>query len=275
MDLKIRPLSKALGAEILGIDLNRNLAKKTIENIRAVWLKYLVIVFPDQILDEDAHTRFCKYFGEIEPPMVSPAQDASHPHVMFISNVRNEGLRTALEDGEMMFHSDRSFHQTPFAASTLYAIEIPSQGGNTRFANCYASYDALPVALKEKLMGRRAMHIYDYENNQVQKTKTNSPDAPRCIQPIFRTHPETGRLAIYVSRLMTDYIVDTNTEESRNLLSELHEFTEQPQFVYEHVWRKGDLVMWDNRCTMHARTHFDPNERRMLRRIAICGDQPF
>jgi taurine dioxygenase len=194
---------------------------------------------------------------------------------MFISNVRDMGLRTTLEDGEMMFHSDRSFHEFPFMATTLYAIEVPSRGGNTLFANCHDSYDALAPELKQRLAGRRAMNVYDFENNSVQKTRESSPDAPRFAQPIFRTHPETGRKSIYVSRLMNDYIVDAEPEESRDLLGQLFDFAERPEFVYEHKWRVGDFVMWDNRCTMHARTDFDPGARRMMRRIAVSGDRPF
>jgi taurine dioxygenase len=275
MDLEIRPLSRIIGAEISGVDLSRELDAETVGAIRAAWLDHMVVVFPDQHMDEDDQTRFCRYFGDIELPMLSPSQDDEHPHVMFISNVRDMGLRTTLEDGEMMFHSDRSFHEFPFMATTLYAVEVPSRGGNTLFANCYASYEALSPDLKDRLEGRRAMNVYDYENNQVQKTQENSPDAPRFAQPIFRTHPETGRKSIYVSRLMTDYIVDAAPDESRDLLEQLFQCAEQPEFVYEHVWRAGDFVMWDNRCTMHARTDFDPGERRMLRRIAICGDRPF
>lgn len=275
MDLEIRPLSPALGAEINGVDLGRDLDAKTVAAIRAAWLEHLVVVFHDQRIDEDDQTRFCKYFGDIALPMQSPSQDDEHPHVMFISNVRDMGLRTTLEDGEMMFHSDRSFHEFPFMATTLYAIEVPSEGGNTLFANCHDSYDALPPELKQRLEGRQAMNVYDFANNSVQKTRENSPDAPRFVQPIFRTHPETGRKSIYVSRLMTDYMIDADAEESRDLLAQLFDFAERPEFVYEHEWRVGDFVMWDNRCTMHARTHFDPGDRRMMRRIAVCGDRPF
>ena len=148
-------------------------------------------------------------------------------------------------------------------------------GANTLFANCYASYDALPADQKQRLEGRWAMNVYDFENNSVQKTRENSPDAPRFVQPIFRTHPESGRKSIYVNRLMTDYIVDAEPEQSRDLLEQLFDLSERPEFVYEHKWRVGDFVMWDNRCTMHARTDFDPDDRRMMRRIAVSGDRPF
>ena len=275
MDLQIRPLSPVLGAEIGGLDLSAPLDTETIAAIRSAWLDYLVVVFLGQQMDEDDQTRFCEYFGDIEPPMVSPSQDDAHPHVMFISNVRDAGLRTALEDGEMMFHSDRSFHEFPFMATTLYAMELPVRGGNTLFANCYKVYDALSPSLKNLIRDKRAMHVYDYENNQVQKTRENSPDAPRHDQPIVRTHPETGRKSLYVSRLMTNHVMGVASEESRDLLATLWDFSERREFIYEHVWSPGDFLMWDNRCTMHARTHFDSGERRMLRRIAICGDRPY
>jgi len=275
MPIQVRRLSPVLGAEIVGVDISKPLDAQTIAEIRAAWLEHLVVLFRNQRIDADDQTRFCKYFGEIEPPKVSVGQDDKHPHVMFISNVRDMGLRTSLEEGEMMFHSDRSYDEFPFMATTLYAMEVPPKGGNTLFANCYASYDRLPEDLRRRAETLRAMHVYDYENNQVQKTQENSPDAPRFVQPVIRTHPETKRKCIYVNRLMTDHVVGVPPEESKAVLGQLYDFAERPEFVYEHVWQVGDFLMWDNRCTMHARTYFDPRERRMMRRIAICGDRPY
>jgi taurine dioxygenase len=271
--LQVTSLSDAAGAHIDGIDLTKELDVETVAAIEKIWLESLVVVFRDQKLSEDDQTRFCSYFGEIDMPRAS--QDDINPHIMFISNVRESGKRTALEDGEMMFHTDRVFAEFPFKAATLYAIEVPSQGGNTLFANCYSALDALPAELRNRLEGRKALHVYDYENNATIKTGKISSDAPRWAHPIFRTHPSTGRKALYVNRLMTDQIIDMDPDESREILEQLFTLGEREEFVYEHVWRPGDLVMWDNRCTMHARTHFEPQHRRKMRRITVRGDLPF
>lgn len=275
MALEITKLSSALGAKIKNLDLRQGLGTATLRIIHAALLEHLVLVFSDQDVTVEEQTQFAEYFGEIDKPMVSNAQDEQNPHVMFVSNVRDIGLRTSLEEGEMMFHSDRSFAEFPFKATTLYALEVPPKGGNTLFANCYAAYDKLPDRTKKILENKKALHVYDYDNNQVQKTVNNSPDAPRYVQPIFRTHPETGRKSLYVNRLMTDQIIGLEERQSKELLQELFDFAEQGEFIYEHKWNVGDLIIWDNRCTMHARTHFDPDERRMLRRVTICGDRAF
>ena len=275
MSLEISKLSPALGAKIENLDLCQNLDPKTFGIINDALLEHLVLVIPDQEVTVEQQTQFAQYFGEIDTPMVSNAQDDENPHVMFVSNVRDMGLRTSLEDGEMMFHSDRSFAEYPFMATTLYALEVPPSGGNTLFSNCYRAYDAVPDRIKKLLKNSKALHVYDYDNNQVQKTVENSPDAPRWAQPIFRTHPETGKKSVYVNRLMTEHIVGIEEQESSDILKELYDLSEREDFIYEHKWTVGDLMIWDNRCTMHARTHFDPNQRRMLRRVTIRGDRAF
>jgi len=275
MTIRVTPLSDALGAEISGVDLSRPLDPKTVADIRAAWLDNLVILFRDQKLSEADQLRFCEYFGPLDKPRFTPTASDKSPNIMFISNVRDMGLRTSLEDGEMMFHTDRVFDEHPFMAATLYAIEVPPVGGNTMFCNCYRVYEEMPQDLRARLQARLALNVYDYQRNMVQKTQAVSPDAPRFAHPAVRVHPETHRKALFVNRLMTDHIVDMDADESTSLLNRVFDFAEQPQFVYEHVWRVGDFLMWDNRCTMHARSHFDPGHRRMMRRVAICGDRPF
>jgi taurine dioxygenase len=159
-------------------------------------------------------------------------------------------------------------------ASSLFAIEVPQEGGNTLFANGYKAYETLPADLRDRLDGRNARYVYDYEANPVVKDGLSRDDAPSWIHPAVRTHPITGRKALYVNRLMTENIIGLDADASRDLLERVFEHAEQDAFVYEHRWQPGDLLLWDNRCSTHARTHFDPSERRMLRRIAIKGDRP-
>ena len=234
-----------------------------------------MILFRDQDLSETDHERFCLYFGELERVKSSISQSAAQPHIMFVSNVRDTGLRTTLEDGEMWFHSDQCYYECPVSATTLFAIEIPDKGGNTLFANCYTAYETLPADIRAKLDGATALNVYDYAINPVVKTQPNREEAPRWVHPVIRTHPATGRRAIYVNRLISEHIVDMEAAESSALLEHLFDHLERPAFVYEHKWRAGDFIMWDNRCSQHARTHFEPTARRMLRRMTVRGDKPF
>ena len=272
--MTVSPLSPALGAEIGGVDLSHPLSETDVAAIRRAWLDGLIVLFRDQSIDADAQSRFCRHFGELELVKSVPSQIAEQPHVLFVTNVRDGGLRTVLEDGEMNFHSDQCYYEVPCKATTLFAIEIPPVGGNTLFANCYAAYETLPAAVKARLEGRRGLNVYDYGASPTLRGKTFNPDAPHWSHPVVRTHPETGRKALFVNRLMTHAIEGLEAAESDELLAFLFDHQERPEFVYEHFWRPGDLMMWDNRCTLHARSDFDPGHRRMLRRITIRGDGP-
>jgi taurine dioxygenase len=269
-----RPLSEAIGVEIQGIDLSRPLDESTFAAIQDAWFDHNVLLFRDQDISEEAQIRFARYFGPLKSAIFSTTATPPGP-VMLVSNIRKDGKPIGeLPDGEMWFHSDQCYTERPCAGATLYAIELPSRGGNTLFANMYAAYETLPKSMQSRLAGLRAMHIYDYHLNSIAQSQTPSADAPRYAHPIVRTHPASGRKALYVNRLMTAYIDGVPAEESKSLLNYLYDHQEQLKFIYEHVWRKGDLVLWDNRCTLHARTDFDPNERRLLRRVTIQGEKP-
>jgi taurine dioxygenase len=274
-NITVTPLSPAIGAEIGGLDLGAPLPPAAVAAIKDAFHAHLLLLFRDQKLSEEDQTRFCLNFGEIEVVKASRSQRVEQPHILFISNVRDAGLRAALEDGEMWFHSDQCYYETPTMASTLYAIEVPRVGGNTLFANGYLAYETLPADLKAQLDGRKALNIYDYQYNPVVKARVNRAEAPRFAHPAVRTHPVTRRKALYVNRLMTDHLEGLGGERSAEVLARVFDHAERREFVYEHVWRAGDFLMWDNRCSTHARTHFEPSERRMLRRIAIRGDRPY
>ena len=158
-------------------------------------------------------------------------------------------------------------------ATMLDAMEIPTRGGNTLCANMYRAYETRPLELKRRVEGRKAWNVYDYAANPT-KRGTAANDAPRFAHPMVRTHPATRRKALYVNRLMTESIEGMPREASAELLGLLFDHIEQRQFIYEHEWRPGDLILWDNRCTLHARTDFDASERRKLRRVAVLGDVP-
>ena len=269
-----RPLSAALGAEIIGVDLSQELDGQTFARIRDVWHEHLVILLRDQELSEEDQVRFAEKFG---PPAVIHTKQfvRKHPAVMLISNIREDGKPIgALPDGEMHFHTDQCHQERPAMASMLYAIEVPRAGGNTLFANGYKAYETLPDAIKRRIDGRKALNAYDYDAAAMKRGTRLAEGVPSCVHPVVRTHPATGRKALYVNRLMTVLIEGLPAEESDELLDTLFEHQERREFIYEHVWRPGDLLMWDNRCTLHARTDFSPHERRLMRRVTILGERP-
>ena len=274
--LRLTKLSPHIGAAVEGLDLSRPLDAATCRWLRTAWLDHCILLFRGQSLSEDDQVRFAGCFGTVVERVLN-ARDAEsriHPGVMFVSNIRENGqLIGALPDGEMMFHSDQCYVEKPGMASMLYAIEVPSRGGNTSFANMYRAYETLPPEWKHRLAGRVAMNVYDYDKNPTQRG--SSGGGLRHAHPVFRTHPETGRKALYVNRLMTDHIVGMDREESDRALEYLFEHLESPEWIYEHVWSPGDLVMWDNRCAVHARSDFDGSERRLMRRCVLAGDVPF
>jgi taurine dioxygenase len=273
--IEIRPLAPGIGAEIVGLDLSRPMPDAVFGEVERAWHRHNVLLFRGQSLTEEQEVAFGARFGPLAQRINKvPTGHVTHPSVMLISNVRENGeLIGALPDGEMYFHSDQCYVERPSMAALLFAIEIPSKGGNTLFANGYLAYETLPEAMKTRLAGLTALNVYDYENAATTGGEI-SESAPRYAHPIVRTHPATGRKTLFVNRLMTREIVGLPKEESQRLLAFLFDHQEQPEFIYEHVWRPGDLLIWDNRCTLHARSDFDASERRLLRRVAILGEKP-
>jgi taurine dioxygenase len=272
--LGVRPLSPALGAEILGIDLRDDIDAQVFAQIRNAWHQNLVIVLRGQNMSEEDQVRFAEKFG---PPAVIHTKQfvRNHPAVMLISNIREDGKPIgALPDGEMHFHTDQCHQERPAMASMLYALEVPRAGGNTLFANGYTAYETLPPEIKRRIDGRKALNAYDYETAATKRGTRLTQSVPSYAHPVVRTHPATGRKALYVNRLMTVRIEGLPAQESDDLLAMLFDHQERREFIYEHVWRVGDLVIWDNRCTLHARTDFSPDERRLMRRVTILGEKP-
>lgn len=274
-EIRTRPLAPSIGVEITGVDLSQPMSDATFAKVLDAWYKNLIILFRDQRLTEDDQVRFGERFG---PPAVSHTRrfTTKNPAVMLISNIRENGeLIGALPDGEMNFHTDQCHQERPAMASMLYSLEVPSQGGNTLFANAYLAYETLPEAMKRKVEGRRALNAYDYDNASTIRGTKLRDGIPSYWHPIVRTHPATGRKALYVNRLMTVAIEGMTDNEGNDLLNALFDHQEKREFVYEHVWRPHDVLLWDNRCTLHARTDFSAAERRLMRRLTILGEKPF
>ena len=277
MALKLRQLSPHIGAEIQDIDLNADQSAETIAEINQAWFDNIILLFRGQTLSPERQVEVTGWFGT-PGQLARPKEYRTSGHndlpdgIMLISNIREDGKPIGnLPDGEMMFHHDMMHADVPHKATMLYAVEIPSQGGNTLFASGYAAYDTLPDDIRTPLEGRRAFHHYNYGTTV--KGRNDGIEAfAESSHPVFRTHDDTGRKAIYVNRLMTEGIVDMDQAEADRLLSAVYDHSESPEFVYEHEWQVGDVLLWDNRCSMHARTDFPETERRLLLRTTVEGE---
>ena len=276
--MEIVPLSDALGAEIRGIDLREKLDPETRQAIEDAWHEHIILLFRDQDLDETSQIAFASEFGDVgtrSRPVARRAEGADYnDSIMLVSNAKKDGKYIgSLPDGEMWFHHDMCYDQAPHKGTYLFAMELPSTGGNTRYANMYKAYEQLDDATKERIRGRRALQIYDYATRETVDVSDDISKYKHYVQPVTVTHPVTGRRALYVNPLMTVRIEDMSEDESRALLDELFAYTENPDLIYEHEWRHGDLMMWDNWCSTHARTDFPASELRMLRRCTTRGQQ--
>jgi taurine dioxygenase len=275
LGIEVVPLSPALGAEIRGVDASRPLSDAEFQRILDAWHQHLVILLRGQQLDEEQQVRFAERFGELSPIHTSHHSDTNRA-VMYIGNRKKDGkIVGALPLGEMQFHSDQCYRERPAMGTMLYSIEIPSKGGNTLFANAYKAYEALPPEARQRIDGRNAVQVYDYDGGVLDRKHMVAPkDGMSFAHPVARTHPATGRKALYVNRLMTHHIEGLPEDESERLLALMFETIERPEFIYEHRWRVGDVLLWDNRCSLHARRDFNPEENRWMRRVTIQGDRP-
>ena len=274
--LEIRPLSDAIGAEIRGVDLSKPLDADTLAAIKDAWHEHIVLLFRDQDIDTDQQIAFAEHFGDVgtrsRPAERRPEGADYNASIMLVSNVKKDGKYIgSLPDGEMWFHHDMCYDKAPHKGTFLYAMELPSTGGNTLFANMYAAYDRLSDDMKDRVKGQRALQIYDFATRETVDISDDISKYKHEVQSVTITHPVTGRRALYVNPLITARIEDMPEDDSRAMLDELFAFADDPSIAYEHEWRLGDLMMWDNWCSCHARTDFPARERRMLRRCTVKG----
>jgi taurine dioxygenase len=268
-DITIRPISPAGGAEIGGVDAAVEQSEEIKTRLREAWHKHALLLLRKQDLTLEQQVRFGEIFGAIS----SQGENAKNSGgVTFVSNVVAEGANPF---GELTFHIDHSFYPTPLRGIMLYGIEVPPEGGDTKFANAKMAYNLLPETLRRRIDGLKALHVYDYAYGREKfgsriREADIAPDAPRAVHPVAFTHPITGEKILYVSRRHTDRILDLPEDESEALLDELFTYMYVPEIVFAHKWNAGDLVIWDNLALQHARTDFDRKYRRHMRRVQIA-----
>jgi taurine dioxygenase len=277
MTIKITPLTSIIAAEISGLDMAEPQDDETVAALRQALLDHLVLIFRGQDISEPEQVRFAGYFGtpmEIRQNDNLARRPDADPRVMLVSNIVEDGKQIgALPGGELQFHSDSAFDEHPLKATVLYSETLPSRGGETKFANMYAVLDALQPEVRARLEGRGGVNVFDFVT-QVKTEKADRANSMHFTHPAIRTHPETGRRALYVNRLMTEEITDMPAAESDALLADLFAMVERDEFHYTHHWLPGDLMIWDNRGAQHARTDYPLDEPRLLRRVGIQGDRP-
>jgi len=276
------PLSQAGGITVTGLDLSRRLSPNQLEKIRDAFCRHHVLVFPDQVLSREQQYAFTANFGEIERHGARNAQMKRHATAHVISNLDDLGNpvdRSSSPVSNYRWHTDKSYYPVPPMLTAVYAVEVPPHGGDTEFANTAMGYDALPEATKRRIEGLRVVFYWGAsarKSNGSPRSPEELRDHPPVDHPLVRTHPETGRKALYLGN-HASHIRGMPELQGGALLDELLEHTTRPQFVYAHRWRIGDLVIWDNRCLLHrAVANYEiARERRVLHRSVVRGTVPF
>jgi taurine dioxygenase len=282
--IEVVPTGGALGAEIRGVDLT-SLDDRRFTALKHAWHRHQVILIRGQSLRDQDLIAFSRRFGDLD---WAPVQETGRrfveglPEIYIVSNVKVDGEPIgSLGAGEAVWHTDMSYLDVPPMASMLHALEVPPTGGNTSFCSMYAIYNALPAETKRRIANLKIKHDGTYNSGGYLRQGVTATDDPRtspgAVHPLVCTHPDTGRKMLYLGRRRNAYLVGLELADSEALLDELWQFVEQPElrskFSWEHVWRVGDLVMWDNRCTMHRRDPFDDASRRIMHRTQIKGSE--
>ncbi len=277
--VEVIPSGKSLGAEIRGVDL-RKITDDDFAAIHQAWLDHLALLFRGQQLSDADLIAFSHRFGGLD---YAPVQETGrrfvegHPEIYVVSNVMENGVPIgSLGAGEATWHTDMSYLVDPPKASMLYALEVPPSGGDTYFSSMYAAYESLPDELKRRIEGLELKHDGTYNSGGYVRQGVNAVDdpvtSPGTYHPLVCRHPETRRRLLYLGRRRNAYIKGLSLADSEALLDELWSYATRDEISWYNEWRVGDLVMWDNRCTMHRRDPFDAGSRRVMHRTQIKGE---
>ena len=282
--LTVKPLNPALGAEVRGIDMHQPLDGETKQELLDAWMQHLVLVFPGQHITDEEHVAFTRYLGEPEIFHQKIIKSKSVREIFRVSNVDDEGLLMPADNPTVkqlslaqLWHTDSSYRATPCVGSLLHGIEVSRTGGETQFTDMYRVFEALPERLKKLVEGRKCRHDFA-QLHKLQPLRPMTAEEKAAVPPVWhplvRKHPVTGRTSLYISPIYNDAVEGLSPAESKALIDELFDFCGRPEFVYSHRWETDDVVMWDNRCTLHQVTAYDPAERRVMHRTTIVGTEP-
>ena len=280
---EIRPLAGHVGAEIIGLDLRLPLNDQDFASIHRAHLDHHVVVFRDQRITPQQQIDFSRRFGVLQIHVLKQFLLAGHPEILIVSNIVENGQPVGLGDAGKYWHSDLSYKELPSLGSMLHAQELPSEGGDTLFADMHRAWDTLPSALREAVEGKQAVHSYTARYSEGKNAANWRPTltAEQLAQvvtvthPVVRTHPENGRKALFVSEGFTTHIVGLPEDESHDLLQQLYAHSVREDNVYRHQWQAHDMVFWDNRSLIHLAAGCPDHLRRKLYRTTIQGDAPF
>lgn len=283
--MEITPLHPLIGAEIRGVDLGQPLSEEAYRAIHAAWMQHILLVFPDQPITDRQHAAFGERFGALEIHPSAAHRASGNAAIYRVSNVdEQDRLIPPTDTGwqylnqSWLWHTDSSFREVPSKGSILHGIETTNEGGNTLFANMYAAYDTLSDAMKARIAGLRVVHDHDFILSlspalSTKKDKGTYDYLPPVVHPLVQVHPETGKRCLLLSPHTMAAVEGMDAEEGRALLDELSAHATEDRFVYRHVWRDHDVIMWDNRCTMHSVEPFDNTSiRRIMHRVTLKGE---
>jgi taurine dioxygenase len=275
MPISLRPLSHSLGAEVQGVNVGGALSNAEFDRIHQAFLDYGILLFRDQKITREQHIAFSRRFGELDDHASLPRdRHPDYPELLLVTNIPGkDGKPSASKYTGHQWHSDMSFTPVPLLGSLLRGIAIPPVGGDTMFTSMYRAYDALSDGMKKMIEGLHAIHTgrRKVDDPETAREREQSRINPPIAQPVVRVHPETGRKALYIGDKVS-CLVGMTPEESKPLIEYLVGHATRPQFVYRHQWRQDDIVLWDNRCTMHiALGDYEEGETRHLERTTVKG----
>jgi taurine dioxygenase len=271
----VRPLSAAVGGEVVGLDLSRPLDQAAVDGLKAAWDRHALLLFRGQALEPDAQIAFSRHFGPLQEVAQKAYQMQGRPEIFIIGNAEEGGRKVADSSVGRLWHSDQSFITYPALGSALYGVECPPEGADTLFGNSYAAYEALPEATKARLEGLHGIHSFAFYYEGLRQRDPSQPPLsderrrayPDVLHPAVRRHPRTGRKALFVNPAYMTGFAELPGDEGTELMEELFAHQIRPEFTHAHQWRAGDLVMWQNVGLIHVATSFDMERytRRMHR----------
>ena len=279
-DLRIQPLTPALGAALPEVDLSAGIDQAAFDAVYHALLRYQVLLFGPLDLPPGRQVEFARRFGEVQVHVMNQYHADAHPELYRLSNLDERGEPNGKhpDKGTLAWHTDGSWQRRTGQVTIIYGEVVPEQGGETHFCDMYGAYERLSPVWKERIAGLRAVHNLDFSrtrrHGEQPMTAEQRAAVPPVDQPIVRTHPDTGRKCLYLGD-HAEYIQGMDYDAGRALIDELNTLAVHPDLTYEHRWVPGQLIVWDNRCVMHRATEYDPaTQRRVVRRCTVIGEVP-